>query len=159
MKVLFIPYITWEQGRHSLRNRSYADSKAILISHTFERVLLRDASCGLLISSTDSNNCSTKQDAVKQAEVLGISIRTMERWLLELVQSADIERIGQGIYKMWLWKMQVRKVAHLAEVADKFPPFPPLPPHYVFREIPEWTEWPEGDIGTSRTSDSSGRKI
>ena len=41
----------------------------------------------------------TKQDAVKQAEVLGISIRTMERWLLELVQSADIERIGQGIYK------------------------------------------------------------
>ena len=60
MKVLFILYITWEQGRHSRRNRSYADSKAILISHTFERlilishtferILLRDASCGLLIS-------------------------------------------------------------------------------------------------------------
>jgi hypothetical protein len=41
----------------------------------------------------------TKQDAVKQAEVLGIAERTMERWLLKLVQSADIERIGQGIYK------------------------------------------------------------
>ena len=42
---------------------------------------------------------STKQDAMKQAEVLGIAERTMERWLLKLVQSADIERIGQGIYK------------------------------------------------------------
>ena len=55
--------------------------------------------CGLLISSTDSNDCFTKQDAMKQAEVLGIAERTMERWLLKLVQSADIERIGQGIYK------------------------------------------------------------
>ena len=55
--------------------------------------------CGLQISSTDSNDCFTKQDAVKQAEVLGIAERTIERWLLKLVQSTDIERIGQGIYK------------------------------------------------------------
>jgi hypothetical protein len=41
----------------------------------------------------------TKQDAVKQAEVLGIAERTMERWLLKLVQSTDLERIGQGKYK------------------------------------------------------------
>ena len=41
----------------------------------------------------------TKQDAVKQAEVLGIAERTMERWLSKMVQSADIERIGQGSYK------------------------------------------------------------
>jgi hypothetical protein len=46
----------------------------------------------------------TKQDAVKQAEVLGIAERTMERWLLKLVQSADIERIGQGIYKKVMLK-------------------------------------------------------
>ena len=38
-------------------------------------------------------------EVIEQAEVLGIAERTMERWLLELVQSADIERIGQGIYK------------------------------------------------------------
>ena len=41
----------------------------------------------------------TKQDAITQAEVLGIAERTMERWLSKSVQSADVEHVGQGIYK------------------------------------------------------------
>ena len=55
--------------------------------------------CGLLISSTDSNDCFTKQDAMKQAEVLGVSVRTMEKWLDKLVQSTDIVRVTHGQYQ------------------------------------------------------------
>lgn len=40
-----------------------------------------------------------KQDAVKQAEVLGISIDTMKRWLTKYTQSNDIQRIEQGKYR------------------------------------------------------------
>ena len=38
----------------------------------------------------------TKQDAVKQAEVLGVSVRTMEKWIDKLVQSTDIVRVTHG---------------------------------------------------------------
>ena len=41
----------------------------------------------------------TKQDAVKQAEVLGIAERTMARWISNLVQTHDLERISHGIYR------------------------------------------------------------
>ena len=41
----------------------------------------------------------TKQDAVEQAQVLGVAARTMERWLSKFVQSFEIERINQGCYK------------------------------------------------------------
>ena len=41
----------------------------------------------------------TKQDAVKQAEVLGVSVRTMEKWIDKLVQSTDIVRITHGQYQ------------------------------------------------------------
>ncbi len=41
----------------------------------------------------------TKQDAVKQAEVLGISVDTMKRWLTKYTQSNDIQRIEQGKYE------------------------------------------------------------
>ena len=41
----------------------------------------------------------TKQDAVKQAEVLGISVDTMKRWLTKYTQSNDIQRVGQGKYR------------------------------------------------------------
>ena len=41
----------------------------------------------------------TKQDAIEQAEVLGIAVRTIERWLSKFVQSLEIERINQDCYK------------------------------------------------------------
>ena len=41
----------------------------------------------------------TKQDAVKQAEVLGISVETMKRWLTKYTQSDDIQSIEQGKYR------------------------------------------------------------
>ena len=40
----------------------------------------------------------TKQEAVKQAEVLGVSVRTMEKWIDKYVQSTEIVRVAQGIY-------------------------------------------------------------
>jgi len=61
-------------------------------------ISLPNASHGRLISSTDSNDCSTKQEAVKQAEVLGVSVRTMEKWIDKYVQSTEIVRVAQGIY-------------------------------------------------------------
>ncbi len=33
--------------------------------------------------------------AVKQAEVLGVSVRTMEKWIDKYVQSTEIVRIAQ----------------------------------------------------------------
>jgi hypothetical protein len=41
----------------------------------------------------------TKQDAVKQAQVLGISVRTMEKWIDKFVQSTDIVRVTHGQYQ------------------------------------------------------------
>ena len=40
----------------------------------------------------------TKQDAVKQAEVLGVNQRTMERWLVKLIQSSNIQHVAHGEY-------------------------------------------------------------
>ena len=40
----------------------------------------------------------TKQEAVKQAEVLGVSVRTMEDWLEKAIQQTVIERIMKGRY-------------------------------------------------------------
>ena len=55
--------------------------------------------CGLLISSTDSNDSFTKQDAVKQAEVLGIGLKSLDRWLSKFVQSSDLQHVSHGIYR------------------------------------------------------------
>ena len=41
----------------------------------------------------------TKQDAVKQAAVLGVALSTMERWITKSVQSAHLERLATGLYK------------------------------------------------------------
>ena len=41
----------------------------------------------------------TKQDAVKQAEVLGIARSTMEDWLKRFTQSSHIEHIAHGKYR------------------------------------------------------------
>ena len=41
----------------------------------------------------------TKQDAVKQSQVLGISVDTMKRWLTKYTQSNDIQRVEQGKYR------------------------------------------------------------
>ena len=40
----------------------------------------------------------TKQDAVKQAQVLGVNVRTMEDWLEKAIQQTVIERIMKGRY-------------------------------------------------------------
>ena len=41
----------------------------------------------------------TKQDAVKQANVLGVALSTMERWITKSVQTAHIERLTTGLYR------------------------------------------------------------
>jgi hypothetical protein len=41
----------------------------------------------------------SKQDAVKMAEVLGVSVRTIERWLVKLVQSSEILHVSHGEYQ------------------------------------------------------------
>ena len=41
----------------------------------------------------------TKQDAVKQAEVLGVSVKTIDYWLSKYVQSNEIQRIMNGKYQ------------------------------------------------------------
>ena len=41
----------------------------------------------------------TKQDAIRQAEVLGVSVKSLERWLLKFVQSNDLQHISHGLYR------------------------------------------------------------
>ena len=41
----------------------------------------------------------TKQEAVKQAEVLGVSVGTMKRWLTKYTLSNDIQRVEKGKYR------------------------------------------------------------
>ena len=41
----------------------------------------------------------TKQDAVKQAEVLGIGLKSLDRWLAKFVQSSDLQHVSHGIYR------------------------------------------------------------
>ena len=40
----------------------------------------------------------TKQEAVKQAEVLGVNVRSMEDWLEKMIKHARIERVMKGQY-------------------------------------------------------------
>ena len=40
----------------------------------------------------------TKQDAIHQAEVLGVTVRTVERWLAKFVQSSEILHVAHGEY-------------------------------------------------------------
>ena len=47
----------------------------------------------------DSNDCSTKQEGVKQAEVLGVGYKTIDFWLSKYVQSNEIQRIMNGKYQ------------------------------------------------------------
>ena len=46
----------------------------------------------------------TKQDAVKQAEVLGIAKSTMGEWLRKYTESAHIERVAHGQYHKINWQ-------------------------------------------------------
>ena len=39
----------------------------------------------------------TKQDAVKQAEVLGIGLKSLDRWLSKFVQLSDLQHVSHGI--------------------------------------------------------------
>jgi hypothetical protein len=41
----------------------------------------------------------TKQDAVKTAEVLGIGLKSLDRWLSKFVQSSDLQHVSHGIYR------------------------------------------------------------
>ena len=41
----------------------------------------------------------SKQDAIRQAEVLGVPLKTMEVWLSKSIQMSNIERIAHGLYK------------------------------------------------------------
>jgi hypothetical protein len=41
----------------------------------------------------------SKQDAVKQAQVLGVSVKTIDYWLSKYVNSGDLQRIMNGKYQ------------------------------------------------------------
>lgn len=41
----------------------------------------------------------TKQEAVKQAEILGIGLKSLDRWLSKFVQSSDLQHVSHGIYR------------------------------------------------------------
>ena len=38
------------------------------------------------------------QDSVKMVQVLGVSVKLLERWLLTFVQSSDLQHVSHGLY-------------------------------------------------------------
>ena len=46
----------------------------------------------------------TKHEAVKQAEVLGVSVKTIEVWLKKYIESSHIERVMHGSYRKAICK-------------------------------------------------------
>ena len=41
----------------------------------------------------------TKQEAIQQAQVLGVSVRTMEDWIEKMIKQSSIERVMKGMYQ------------------------------------------------------------
>ena len=41
----------------------------------------------------------SKQDAVKQAQVLGVSVKTINNWLTKYTQSNEILHVAHGLYQ------------------------------------------------------------
>ena len=41
----------------------------------------------------------TKQEAIQQAQVLGVNVRTMEDWIEKMIKRASIERVMKGMYQ------------------------------------------------------------
>ena len=46
----------------------------------------------------------TKQDAIEQAKVLGVSVKTIEVWLQKYIESSHIERVMHGSYRKAICK-------------------------------------------------------
>ena len=46
----------------------------------------------------------TKQEAIQQAQVLGVSVKTIEVWLQKYIQSSQIERVMHGSYRKAICK-------------------------------------------------------
>ena len=67
--------------------------------------ILPNASHGHLISSTDSNDCSTKQEAIQQAQVLGIGYKTIDRWLQKSINCNEIQHVAHGKYSKTMDKI------------------------------------------------------
>ena len=41
----------------------------------------------------------TKQEAIEQAQVLGVNVRTMENWIEKMIKQSSIERVMKGMYQ------------------------------------------------------------
>ena len=41
----------------------------------------------------------TKQDAIEQAKVLGVSVKTINNWLTKHLQSNEILHVAHGLYE------------------------------------------------------------
>ena len=41
----------------------------------------------------------TKQEAIEQAKVLGVSVKTMNNWLTKYTHSNDILHVAHGLYR------------------------------------------------------------
>jgi len=82
-----------------------------------------------------------KQDAIRQAEVLGMSIKTMEKWIVKLMQSTDIVCVTHGRYQNRDYKNCISEnwVFRVNRVNEKYPKYPKYPTLFV-TEIPDRTE-------------------
>ena len=88
-----------------LNSNLYTEKQDLLITpHLAEGQLPTFLEQALSISSTDSNDCSTKQEAVKQAKVLGVGLKSLDRWLAKFVQTDDLQHISHGIYRKRIYQ-------------------------------------------------------
>ena len=46
----------------------------------------------------------TKQEAIQQAQVLGVGLKSLDRWLAKFVQTDDLQHISHGIYRKRMYQ-------------------------------------------------------
>ena len=71
-----------------------------------------------------------KQETVKQAEVLGVALNTMERWITKSVQTAYIEILAIGLYRKYPHVLHSEGNEGVREIVPSLPHFP----HSIFTE-------------------------
>ena len=69
----------------------------------------------------------TKWEAVKQAEVLGVALSTMERWIIKSVQTAHIERFQQVCTERNPHVLRSEGIEGVREIHPSLPSLPHFP--------------------------------
>jgi hypothetical protein len=70
-----------------------------------------------------------------QAEVLGVALNTMERWITKSVQIAHIERLATGLYRKYPHVLHSEGNEGVREIVPSLPSLPHFSHSIFYRKI------------------------